>query len=182
MSLTRLAHSLVNDHFLDKEKGLAVDATCGNGHDTEFLARQGFAQIIGFDIQTQAINNTQKRIASGRFTNVTLHQQSHEYLSHFICNPISCAMFNFGYLPNADKSITTQSASSLNALNQILEHLDPNGLLCMICYPGHKEGIIETKNVRHWLTQLNDHWDIKEHTSNSPKPEAPVLFTVTAKR
>lgn len=179
MSLTRLAHSLISDHFLENHKGLAIDATCGNGHDTEFLGRQGFEQIIGFDIQTQAIENTRERVQSLGLSNVTLHQVSHQALSNYIDSKISCAMFNFGYLPRANKAITTQSESSLNALNAALHNLKDDGLICMICYPGHVEGAIETNDIRHWFTKLDVVWRVKEYTSDSPKPEAPILFTIT---
>lgn len=185
MSLTRLAHSLVSKHFSDKPKGLAVDATCGNGHDTEFLARQGFTSIHGFDIQDLAIENTQQRLIAASLDNVSLHKKSHEFLSSCIgekaiSDGISCAMFNFGYLPRAaDKHVTTQSTSSLKALDITLNHLRPEGLICLICYPGHPEGAIETKNIKHWLTELAPTWSVTQHNSNPHKPDAPILFTIS---
>ena len=40
-----------------KSGDLAIDATCGNGHDTLFLS--GFCTVIGLDIQTKAIQQTE---------------------------------------------------------------------------------------------------------------------------
>ncbi|GAA3320280.1 hypothetical protein GCM10020331_030620 [Ectobacillus funiculus] len=47
-----------------KDGSYAVDATIGNGHDTAFLAQLvGEAgKVFGFDIQEQAILNTQARL------------------------------------------------------------------------------------------------------------------------
>ena len=66
MALTRLAHQLIKEHFESSgaNRGLAVDATCGNGFDTEFLCRLGFKQVIGFDIQARAIEITRHRLES----------------------------------------------------------------------------------------------------------------------
>ena len=40
---------------------LAIDATCGNGRDTLFLAQ--ICSVIGMDIQTSAIQNTEALLA-----------------------------------------------------------------------------------------------------------------------
>jgi len=64
MALTRLAHQLVREHFRDKATRLAVDATLGNGHDCKFLVELGFDRIIGFDIQQQAIEQTERQFTS----------------------------------------------------------------------------------------------------------------------
>ncbi len=42
----------------------ALDATCGNGHDTAFLARQVGSQgrVLAIDIQEEAVKNTRRRL------------------------------------------------------------------------------------------------------------------------
>ena len=40
---------------------IVVDATMGNGHDTLFLAKLA-KQVYAFDIQEQALENTQERL------------------------------------------------------------------------------------------------------------------------
>ena len=176
MALTRLAHKLVRDHFVDKPKGLAIDGTCGNGHDTEFLARLEFDQVIGFDIQDMAIDNTQKRLNNAGLTNVTLIKTGHQNLQQHIDRNIDCAMFNFGYLPKADKSITTVAETSVSALDACMQALTINGALCMICYPGHSEGAIETKAIRKWLD--NSDWQFQAHLSQSPTNTSPELYWI----
>ena len=102
MSLTELAHKLISAHVLNNAKGLAVDATCGNGYDTEFLAQLGHKKVIGFDVQERAIANTKRRLEKAGLTNVTLINQGHEHLITHIEQPVDCFIFNFGYLPSAD--------------------------------------------------------------------------------
>ena len=180
MSLTRLAHQLVKEHFktlsIEGYK-VAVDGTCGNGHDTEFLARLGFDKVYSFDVQEQAISNTKERLERARLTNnVELYQQGHEHIDAIIDGPISCVIFNFGYLPNANKHITTMAETSLKALSASLELLTDDGLLCFICYPGHSEGRLETLAIKDWLHSTNH---IKtEYLSRAPTDESPILYTI----
>ncbi len=178
MALTRLAHQLVREHFNNQSKGLAVDGTCGNGHDTEFLARLGFEQVVAFDVQTQAIQNTTQRIQQTGLENVRLIEDGHQNLLDHLEPPISCAMFNFGYLPGADKSLTTESASSLSALHATLSALADNGLICLICYPGHDSGAIETKTIKEWLATL-EQASVQQYLASKPTDVSPVLFTIT---
>ena len=63
MSLTDDAHALLEAHFDNKPKQIAVDATCGNGFDTEFLVNVGFIKVHAFDIQAVAINTTRNRLS-----------------------------------------------------------------------------------------------------------------------
>lgn len=174
MALTRLAHKLIKDHFADKPKGLAIDGTCGNGHDTEFLARLGFDQVLGFDIQDAAIQNTQQRIDNAQLSNVTLIKTGHQHLAKHINKNIDCAMFNFGYLPKADKAITTIAETSILALEACMRALSNNGVLCMICYPGHTEGLIETHAIRNWLETTD--LQFKQYLSQSPTDTSPELY------
>ena len=52
-----LAH-VICEHYLSADMNpVAVDATCGNGHDTLWLARR-CSKVYGFDIQPEAIQNT----------------------------------------------------------------------------------------------------------------------------
>lgn len=191
MALTRQAHQLVRAHFLDHKGGLAIDATCGNGHDTEFLARLNFDHVLGFDVQESAISNTRKRFENTRIDHVELALVGHEEMGRFFSGKVACVMFNFGYLPKADRSITTRRDTSLKALKIALEHLDTNGLVCLICYPGHAEGAVETKAINSWLSTLGEKWRVDEYLSEPPKsnsthsethqPETPVLYTIKHK-
>jgi len=180
MSLTRLAHQLIREHFADKRAPmeLAVDATCGNGHDTEFLARLGFIKIVGFDIQKQAITATRQRLKHAKLGNVTLVHDGHQSIRHYITSPINCVMFNLGYLPQGEKSITTLQHTSVAALKDALSHLAGNGFVSILCYPGHPQGKSETNAIVRYVNSLTAHWQISEHLSSAPNDNSPVLYCI----
>ena len=177
MSLTDDTHALIRAHFKLAPTLLAVDATCGNGHDTAFLIELGFDNVFAFDIQALAIEATRERLGSN--TSLILIKDSHANLSAYIQRPIDCLMFNFGYLPMGDKRITTTSESSLSALKAGLERLSAHGLISLMCYPGHPAGADETQAIKGWLSNLDtESWLIETHLAASPKPTAPVLYLI----
>lgn len=181
MALTDDAHQLIEQHFLNTQKGVAVDATCGNGNDTLFLAKLGFDQVISFDLQKQAIESTKKRLVAEHIQNAGLILDSHEHMVRYIKQQVDCVMFNFGYLPNGDKTITTLAISSLKALEASCILLSKNGLITLMCYPGHPEGLSETKAIKGFLDSIRQHWIIETHLAVSPKPTAPMLFILKRK-
>ncbi len=178
MALTDDAHQLVQNHFLDKEKRLAIDATCGNGYDTQFLAELGFSKVIGFDVQEIAIQASQIRIKQAELNNVELILAGHESLDCYVDTAIDCAMFNFGYLPNGDKNLTTNANNSIAALTSATKLLSETGLISLMCYPGHPAGSLETQAIRKWFQSLDNNWVIDTHLAVSPKPTAPILYTL----
>lgn len=183
MALTHHAHQLITAHFTQAPKGVAVDATCGNGHDTEFLIRLGFTRVIAFDVQEIALHNTAERLRQAQLPAATLIHHGHQTLDKHVDGPIDCVMFNFGYLPKADKQLTTQSSTSLRAIELAMEQLSPNGLISLLCYPGHPEGAQETKAIDLYLQQTinHTHWHVDTHLCNSPKATAPILYMLKRK-
>lgn len=178
MALTQRTHEIIRTHFTDTSNLIAVDATCGNGHDTEFLCRLGFNKTYGFDVQIQAINTSKERLEKAQL-NATLIQLGHENIDQCINEEIDCVMFNLGYLPSADKSITTTEKTSIKALKVVTQKLSTNGLITLMCYPGHPEGAIETTAIKTWMSQLDKQWKVETHLAKSPKPTAPILYTIT---
>ena len=178
MALTQHAHKLIQTHFTNKPKGIAIDATCGNGHDTEFLCRLGFENVIGFDIQEQAIKASKLRIEQAQL-NARFIQTGHENMSQHISGEVDCVMFNFGYLPNANKDLTTKHDTSIHAIEIALDKLSETGLISLMCYPGHAEGAIETNAIKTLLKSLSLDWNVQNHLARSPKPTAPTLYLIT---
>jgi SAM-dependent methyltransferase len=178
MALTDDAHQIIRDHFQDKSMGLAVDATCGNGFDTQFLAELGFKRVLAFDIQKVAISATQARLKQAGLNQVELVLASHHLISKYIDTTVDCVMFNFGYLPTGDKTIVTTAENSVAALAVAASLLSPQGVISIMCYPGHPSGAAETRAIRDWFQTLNNQWRIKTHLAVSPKPTAPILYEV----
>lgn len=186
MALTRLAQQSIRAHFAKLDVAhtplqLAVDATCGNGHDTAFLFSMGFQQVLGFDIQQAALEATRQRIAEAEArsqTRIRLHLASHAELGEYVESNIDCVMFNLGYLPHGDKSITTLAVSSTRAISQALSKLNPWGIATILCYPGHDAGATELKAVVELLNTLGPEFCVEHMLSTSPSLVAPQLFVV----
>ena len=178
MALTDDAHQVVRSHFEGREKRVAIDATCGNGFDTQFLAELGFERVIGFDIQAVAINATREMLKRLSLKNVELALSSHTLMQDYLVSEVDCVMFNFGYLPTGDKAIVTDAVSSVKAISIAASLLRPNGLISLMCYPGHPSGAIEMHAILDWLETLNQPWTVETHLAVSPKPTAPILYVL----
>jgi len=178
MALTDHAHELLRSHFNNKDKSIAVDATCGNGFDTEFLLNLGFRKVYAFDIQADAIKTSRSRLPKNSDSHLEFHLTSHDTMDHYIDQKVDCIMFNFGYLPGGNKNLTTQADTTIRALNIALGLLDENGLISLMCYPGHQNGALETKAIEDWLSNLNKHYKFETHLAESPKQTAPILHLI----
>lgn len=184
MSLIDKAQQLIRQQH--PQPIYAIDATTGNGNDTLFLAQlvNPNGHVFGFDIQRQAIINTeQKLLEFGLSEKVSLWQNSHHDMS--ACIPekfhgkIDVAMFNLGYLPGADKSMITQSEITIKALDCTASLLVNNGILTVIAYPGHAGGEIELQNVQLWVNQLQPSTFLYELIlSDHPSSISPQLFVI----
>jgi len=154
-----LAHKLWKE--LLTENDLVIDATCGNGKDSLFLA-QTLESLNGtlfcIDIQEKAIENTRdlfnKELSSS--TQVQFFKQSHETLPEIPSHlSLKLIVFNLGYLPSGDKTITTQVASTLQSVSSSLEILASGGMISITCYPGHPEGEKEQEALLDLLSKLD---------------------------
>ena len=183
-SLLQQAHAILEKQLHCGD--IAIDATAGNGHDSLFLAKQIAPKgiVYCFDIQATAIQATHNRLCAAELRNVALLiQHSHAQMSSHIApehlGKIKAIMFNLGYLPCGDKSIITQTDSTLSALNAALELLVVNGILTILAYPGHQGGDTETAQVANWCYRLNsENFSLKTINSTEYKDSAPRLFIV----
>ena len=152
-----------------KPEDLAIDATCGNGYDTLFLA--GLCSVIGLDIQEQALANTEALLAKHQ-KEVSLHLLSHAAIDTLLLPfPPRLIVYNLGYLPRGDKAITTKVLSTLESVDKGLKLLAPEGALSITCYPGHEEGAKEEKVLEEWAMQLPpNEWSVRHHKWASRSP------------
>lgn len=138
---------------------LAIDATCGNGHDTVILSdlvgEKG--KVLAFDIQEQAIKTTKEKIDQAGIENVRLIKDSHANLDQYIEEKVMIggAIFNLGYLPRSDKTIITKGDSTLTALETILKHLKIKGIATLVVYHGHEGGQEEKSLLLEYVRKLD---------------------------
>ena len=137
--------------------GVVADFTMGNGHDTLFLSRlvpQG--KVYAFDIQPQALESTRALLEKNQAgENVQLICACHSRLDEFIDTPIDAGMFNLGYLPWSDKTVTTQSGTTLTAIRKAVALLKAGGALVIMIYPGHTEGEKEGELIQSYAKGLD---------------------------
>lgn len=184
ISLLETAHEIVRRHL--NSGGIAIDATVGNGHDTVFLAQcVGEAgHVYGFDIQTQALDNTRQRLQQrGLEERVTLFHASHAgmqaYIPEKLCAGIQAVMFNLGYLPGADKSVITQTQTTLDALDAAMHLLADHGVITVLAYPGHAGGDQEAEKLVDWCERLDKlQFKFEIVLSRHPQTSAPKLFVI----
>lgn len=148
--VSTLAQNIIKSSCLNFNA--AVDATLGNGHDTDFLAGI-FEKVYSFDIQKQCINNYVHKNKD----NVILINDSHENIEKHINGAIDCAMFNLGFLPGGDKCITTKYESTLKAIDSALKLLRSNGIITIALYPGHEAGKLERDHIIYFASNLPKH-------------------------
>lgn len=149
MRLTDYTH-LLWEPLIPKEATI-IDATCGAGHDTLFLARRA-KRLIAYDIQEEALQKTALKLKDlPSAEHVELRLACHSTIdepAHFIA-------YNLGYLPGGDKNLTTHSKTTKLSIQRALKLIKPGCWISIMCYSGHPEGKIETKALLAFLKQLN---------------------------
>ncbi len=156
-----LAHSLWKKHLLPDD--CAIDATCGNGRDTqtlaEFLTGSG-SRIVSIDIQKNALESAEKRLA-GNLPQETLSKISFIHACHSTIDSIALphpprlVVYNLGYLPGGNKAITTETSSTLESLSKAASLLIEGGAISITCYSGHPEGKSEEDAILSWTSSLD---------------------------
>ncbi len=151
MKITDFVHLLIKNHI--NESSNVIDATCGNGNDTFFLAsicKNG--TIEAYDIQRVAIEKTKEKCQA--FSNIIYHHESFDKISP---HNVDLVLFNLGYLPNGDKTITTTSSITLKTVKKLIDAYpnNPNMLILITVYPGHNEGKLESDALNAYLKEVD---------------------------
>ncbi len=158
----------------------AVDATMGNGHDTlmlcELVGETGC--VYAFDVQMQAVENTRARLMeAGMLQRARLFCCGHEHMAEHVQSPVDAVMFNLGWLPGGDKTVTTRWNTTRQAVIAALNLLRDGGL-CVVCvYPGHPAGDEERKQLTELFASLRPQdFNVLHHRFINAGPGAPECF------
>ncbi|RAP77106.1 class I SAM-dependent methyltransferase [Paenibacillus montanisoli] len=191
LSVLSMAHKLVKERVSPGDT--VIDATCGNGVDTRFLAelvgKRG--AVYAFDIQAEALERTRARLAGGdggvtdkpgAEAAVHLVHASHAAIAEHVApeahGRAAAAMFNLGYLPGADQSVITTPAGTLAALDAALALVRPGGIVTVVLYPGHPGGAEEAEAVQQWAASLPQTTAQAVLYRMVQKAEAPYLVAI----
>lgn len=164
----------------------AIDATAGNGHDTEFLARAvgDSGRVFAFDIQEMALRTTLSRLEkAGLSSRVTVIRADHAQLSQNLpCSSNSrmdLICFNLGYLPSGDHTVTTRPETTTAALKESLALLKQSGALSVMAYRGHVGALAEAEAVQSFINELPVPWTcLKHQQTGSPTRPGPAWWLV----
>lgn len=170
--ITELCHRVLQDYILEND--CCVDATAGNGRDTEFLCRMvgNGGKVYAFDIQKEAVEHTAQRLEdAGLSERAVLIEDGHEHMADYIKEPVSAIVFNFGYLPGGSHQIATRPKTSVEAVRQGLELLRPGGVMNLCIYSGgdtgYEEkdallGFLKTLDEKRWLVIVSSYYNRKK--------------------
>lgn len=179
--ITQWVHRFVKEQV--KEGDLCIDATMGNGHDTELLCQlvgeQG--RVIAFDVQEMALRNTRERLEkTGCPKNYELVLRSHEQMDRYAADgSVSCITFNLGYLPGGDHEKATRADSSIRAIDTGLRLLKKQGLMTVCIYSGGDSGFEERDRVTGFLKGLDPKQYLvilSEYLNRPNHPPIPALI------
>ena len=149
-SMVDLSHEFIRP-VLHKQ-AICVDATLGQGKDTDFFLSQNVRIVYGFEIQRDVFESTKERLDDQR---TCFYNVGHEHMEEYIHEEVDAILFNFGYFPKGDPKITTQSSSSVSAVRQALNLLKVKGRMALVMYP-HESGQEEAKCMEQFLKGLTD--------------------------
>jgi SAM-dependent methyltransferase len=164
---------------------VVIDATCGNGKDSLVLAtllQPLDGKLFCIDIQEKAIENTKSLLHKEKpefFSFVRFYHRSHENLPKL--DSVKLIVFNLGYLPAGDKSITTKVDATLQSIKNALEVLCLGGVLSITCYPGHIEGKKEEQVLLDYLSKLDPFYYCFTSFFWGNRNASPSLFLVQKK-
>lgn len=173
-----------------QEGDWVVDATCGKGRDTLFIASclrdKAEWGIISLDIQSEALIRTSElldvHLSAQEKSPIHLIEQSHITFPPIAYqHPIRLIVYNLGYLPGGDKNTTTQVSSTLSSVEAALNLLSPGGVISLMCYPGHPEGAKEELALLEKLSLLSpSDWSVLHHKALN-REASPSLILVQKK-
>lgn len=177
------SHELLQNTL--KEGDFVIDGTCGNGHDTLTLAKLvgPSGHVLAFDIQEQAIQNTEKLLKENNIENVTLIQDSHSKVENYfhedMLNNIGGAIFNLGYLPGGDHQIVTKGDTTIKAIKSILAHLKKGRLIVLVVYYGHDGGKEEKDQLLAFLQNIDQkQYHVLQYQFINQRNNPPFLLAI----
>ncbi|MBA3927439.1 tRNA (mnm(5)s(2)U34)-methyltransferase [Listeria rustica] len=185
-SILPFSHDLLTRLILPGDT--VVDATIGNGHDTAFLANLVGVNghVFGFDIQQEAIEATTQLLTEKHVADqATLLRESHANMIELLPQQteIKAAIFNLGYLPGGDKTITTLADSTIKAIEAALSLLTIGGIVILVIYHGHPEGQTEKSAVLRYTEALpQEQFHVLEYRFINQRNNPPFVIAIEKRK
>lgn len=162
-----------------------IDATLGNGQDSLKIAQRLGAKghLYSFDIQAEAIERSRELLKEAKIdpSQVSLIHDSHIHFKNYLApeEKIDFIIYNLGYLPRGDKSITTVAKSTLKSVEIGLSLLKPYGVMVIAVYHGHETGKEERDQLAQYLSTLDQqHYHVFRQQFINQKNHPPFLYLI----
>jgi len=152
-----LSHRFIGEKV--SRGGRCIDATCGRGRDTVYLAtlvgEEG--QVIALDIQEEAVNSTKALLQEkGLAAQCEVHLSCHSQIDRFAeQESVDAVVFNFGWLPGGDHRIFSRKETSCIAIEKALGLLKAGGVMSLCLYCGKENGYEEKNGILAFLKTLD---------------------------
>ena len=165
---------------------VCVDATAGNGNDTEFLCRLAgnTGKVYAFDIQQEAVAHTAERLKRlGLGSRACVIRDGHEKMGEYVKEDVSAIVFNLGYLPGGDHRISTKAETSILAVEEGLKLLKVEGVMSLCIYSGKDSGYEEKEAVLTYLKGVDPRkWLVIVHQFYNRENDPPIpVFLIRLK-
>ena len=103
----------------------------------------------------------------------------HEHIAETIEQPVRCVVFNLGWLPGGNKSITTHWETTKIAIEASLSLLQPMGILTVCAYPGHEAGNEERRKLKELFSSLKpQEYNVLHQKFLNAGEDAPECFII----
>lgn len=178
--ITSWCQNQIRQHV--KKGDICIDATAGNGHDTLLLCQLAgeTGKVYAFDVQEMAISNTKNRLSEHNMQADCIldgHQNMKDYVKEV--GEVSCIVFNFGYLPSGNHSLSTKGETSIPAIEVGLECLKAGGIISLCIYSGGDSGFDEINQIMPYLKSLDNKKYlviVSEYYNRPNNPPVPALI------
>ncbi len=182
--LTDFIHFIWSGYLFEGMK--VLDATVGNGLDAEYICERigETGTLDGIDLQSIAIDKSRERLTKSGLTNFNLICKDHSEIDRlYLVETFDMIVYNLGYLPTADKTITTTLYKTEMSLNAALRLVKIGGIISVTVYPGHEEGRIESDWIQSWSQNLNPKtYHVMKLYYVNQKQSSPYLLLIERKK
>lgn len=172
--------------LLLKGGDLVLDATCGQGKDSLFLAKKILekekGKLIVMDLQKEALEKTrfllEEHLDQEVLEQVQYINSCHSEIDLPYPDTLKLIVYNLGYLPGGNKELTTTLESSIQSFEKAFQLLRLHGYLSITCYPGHPAGKIEKEGILSWAKSLPKSFTCCHHQWINRSDSSPSLLLI----
>ena len=103
----------------------------------------------------------------------------HQHMAEQVEGPVRAVVFNLGWLPGGDKTVTTLWKTTSQAVQAALALLVRGGVCTICAYPGHAEGDVERASLMELLSALRpQEFNVLHQHFLNAGPGSPECFVI----